>query len=116
MRKTLLKTISLLPLLALPGSLAHADALGGNVAITVYLVYAEWGGGDIIFKYSPANAVPGCAGGWISPTQPNAASLFAAVVSAKNRAAGVTLYLETSQRWSASSDPYCKVYALGPWS
>ncbi|WP_147375695.1 hypothetical protein [Noviherbaspirillum cavernae] len=92
---------------------ASAVVFGSDaVTVTRYYIYAEING-DVIFWYSPATAIPGCDGGWISGTQAGTKSMVATLIAAKASSAPMTIFLNTESLWSGSGSRFCKVDAMG---
>ncbi|OGB25658.1 MAG: hypothetical protein A3I66_00025 [Burkholderiales bacterium RIFCSPLOWO2_02_FULL_57_36] len=94
---------------------AQAQILGAEpVTIGRYFINGDFGNGDVIFWYSPSNAIAGCQGGWISPSQPGAKNLIALLMLAKTTGAQLSVHLNTAVTWNGSGDKYCKVDIMGP--
>ena len=95
-------------------STAQGVLLGAeSLTITKHYTYADYGNGDTTFQFTPANAISGCDGAWIAPSQPGAKQLLAIMLSAKLAQKTITLWLDNSVIWGGSSARFCKVHALG---
>lgn len=90
-----------------------AAVVGGysQVRVTEVFTYAEYGGGDVIFKID--SPLPGCAGGiWMRPTDPGFKQTMALLLTSQARGTMVSVWAHDDQLWSGSSDRYCRLYGL----
>jgi hypothetical protein len=88
-----------------------AQVTATKVNILEYIVYGNFGNGDITFSMSTNST--GCNGAWISPAQPGAKNLTATLFAAKFSSKPITVTMDDSMLWTGSGTPHCKVIAIG---
>jgi hypothetical protein len=92
-------------------STAYAYVSTGTTRVTRIGVYAEYGGGDVVF--SVANPLPGCEGGfWLKKSDPGFQTTLSTLLSAYHARATVKVYALTDQIWPGSAAPHCRLYAF----
>jgi hypothetical protein len=83
-----------------------------NRAITETFSYESYGGGDFIFRVTPA--VAGCEGGfWMAPADGGYKTSVASALLALQSKINVRVWGYTEQLWSGSGSPTCKLDAIG---
>jgi hypothetical protein len=90
---------------------ANAAVVASTGNITVILTYADYGGGDVGFRIS--NQPSGCYGFWLSPSQPGFKTSMAYILKAHAAGEPILVGGNTSQLWSGSAGPWCKVDYVG---
>lgn len=94
---------------------ATAAIVGGyesRGAVTNYIVYPEYGGGDVTFQTE--TPIAGCeAGFWLRPTDPGFKNAYAVVLTSYTTKSPVRVWAHDDSLWPGSSGRWCRVYAMG---
>jgi hypothetical protein len=112
LRSACAATVVGLAMLSFPTAQAAIVGDFSSRLVTEYFTYPAFGGGDVIFRVSPA--VVGCEGGfWLSPSDPGFVQSVAAVYLMYRGKLSTRVWGWNEQLWTGTAAPTCKVYAIG---
>lgn len=105
-----MKKIILIVALLLAANLAEAAEASSVTTISRFISYNQYGGGDVVFRV--ANSTSSCYGYWITKEDAGFNANLSAIVAAYHAKTKVKVYGLTYQKWSGSSNTWCKLYAI----
>jgi hypothetical protein len=85
---------------------------GAQGRVTEYSLFSEYGGGDVIFKFT--GAISGCDGFWLRPTDPGFEHAFSILKTAYETGKPLRVWVHDDSNWDGSANIYCRVYRLNP--
>ena len=97
----------------MPMSPVQAAVVGGEQGrVTQYSLFTEYGGGDVIFKFS--SPIGFCNGFWLRPIDPGFEHAFSILTAAYETGRQLRDWVHDDSNWDGSADIYCRVYRLNP--